>query len=124
MRKKLLLTLFLGSSLLVMAEPIKPNAIYAWVDGDHTCYLLNSMPKISYSGSQAILSFADETTPLVIDLATGKVLKVTFGEYQSTDLNASTQPVKQVGKYIRGGRLLIYKNGALYDVNGQLIQQK
>lgn len=125
MRKTILLiSLFLGMSITTFAEEKVHDAIYVWIDGQSTCYRLSSMPKITYSDSRAILSFRDETTPLILELSEGQQLKVVYGVYEEAGVETThKQPIEQVGKYIRGGRLLIFKDGKLYDVNGRVIQE-
>lgn len=104
------------------------DAIYIWVDGTSTCYRLTDMPKVTYEGTEAILS-VNGTEQLRLDLGE-KHLVITYGVYQETptdveqtELGAQTNsPVRQVGKYIRGGQLIIVKDGVMYDANGRIRQ--
>ena len=122
--KKLLLsalTLFLCTS--IRAE--ETDAIYVWVDGESTCYKLESMPKITYSNGTAILTLSGKTTPeLTLPITDDSSLKVTFGVYkepETTQINGvtTTSKVVQNGKYISGGKLIIVKDGKKYDANGR-----
>ena len=125
--KKLLLTalpLFLCTS--IHAE--ENDAIYVWVDGESTCYKLESMPKITYGNGTAILTLSSKTTPeLTIPINDDNSLKVTFGVYvepTTTKVDAVTTDSKVVknGKYISGGRLIIVKDGKKYDASGRQIE--
>lgn len=117
--KKLFVLFSLFAVMSLYAQEAEHNAVYAWVDGSVTCYRLSEMPKVTYEGQMAILSIRGEEQ-LRIDLGE-KELILTFGEYQSTSVEETTAPVKQVGKYIRGGQLIIVRDGVLYDVTGRTI---
>lgn len=105
------------------------DAVYAWVDGASTCYRLTDMPKVTYEGTEAVLS-VNGTEQLRLDLGE-KRLVITYGVYQSgpsTDVEQTEQdqqtnsPVCQVGKYIRGGQLIIVKDGVMYNAHGRIRQ--
>lgn len=122
--KKLLLTaltLFLCTS--IHAE--ETDAIYVWVDGESTCYKLESIPKITYGNGTATLTLSGKTTPeLTLPITDDSSLKVTFGVYkepETTQINGvtTTSKVVQNGKYISGGKLIIVKDGKKYDANGR-----
>ena len=101
------------------------DAIYAWVDGASTCYRLTDMPKVTYQGTEAVLS-VNGTEQLRLDLGE-KNLVITYGVYQSgpsTDVEQTeqdAQTVRKVGKYIRGGHLIIVRDGVMYDAHGRLL---
>ena len=105
------------------------DAIYVWVDGTSTCYRLTDMPKVTYEGTEAILS-VNGTEQLRLDLGE-KRLVITYGVYQSgpstgveqTEQDTQTNtPVRQAGKYIRGGQLIIVKDAVMYDAHGRIRQ--
>lgn len=123
MRKLLLTVLTLFLCTYIHAE--ETDAIYVWVDGESTCYKLESMPKITYSNGTAILTLAGKTTPeLTIPITDDNSLKVTFGVYkeptttQIEGIKTDSKVVKN-GKYISGGKLIIVKDGKKYDASGK-----
>ena len=125
MRKTLLTFLTLFLCTYIHAE--ETDAIYVWVDGESTCYKLESMPKITYGNGTAILTLSGKTTPeLTIPITDNNNLKVTFGVYQeptTTSVNGitTTSKVVQNGKYISGGKLIIVKDGKKFDASGKEI---
>ena len=125
MRKTLLTFLTLFLCTYIHAE--ETDAIYVWVDGESTCYKLESMPKITYGNGTAILTLSGKTTPeLTIPITNNNNLKITYGVYQeptttSIDGITSTSKVVQNGKYISGGKLIIVKDGKMYDTSGKEI---
>ena len=123
MRKTLLTALTLFFCTYIHAE--ETDAIFVWVDGESTCYKLESMPKITYSNGTAILTLSGKTTPeLTIPITDNNNLKITYGVYQepttpSVNGITATSKVVQNGKYISGGRLIIVKDGKKYDTSGK-----
>ncbi len=126
MRKKnfLLATMLVSVSLQLKAEENVIDGVFAWVNGSSTCYHLSDVPKVTCKDGFAILSLGDSDTPqLKIELKDDATLEITFGTYsdgagvQTTELTK----VEKSGKYIKGGRLIIVKDGKQYDVNGTLI---
>jgi hypothetical protein len=61
MRKILLTTLTLFFCSYMHAE--ENDAIYVWIDGESTCYKLESMPKVTFGNGTAILTLSGKTTP-------------------------------------------------------------
>ena len=125
MRKILFTVLTLFLSTYIHAE--EKDAIYVWVDGESTCYKLESMPKITFGNGTAILTLSSKTTPeLTIPITDNNNLKVTFGVYQNhtttrmEGIKTDSKVVKN-GKYISGGRLIIVKDGKKYDASGNEI---
>ena len=121
-----LLAVFSFQVPTVAAE--EADAIYAWVDGASTCYRLTDMPKVTYQDTEAVLS-VNGVEQLRLDLGE-KRLVITYGVYQSgpsTDIEPTEQgaqtdtPVRQVGKYIRGGQLVIVRDGVCYDIHGRTL---
>ena len=123
MRKILFTVLTLFLCTYIHAE--EKDAIYVWVDGESTCYKLESMPKITYGNGTATLTLSGKTTPeLTLPITDDNSLKVTFGVYkepETTQINGvtTTSKVVQNGKYISGGKLIIVKDGKKYDANGR-----
>lgn len=122
-----LVAVFSFRAQTVAAE--ETDAVYVWVDGTSTCYRLTDMPKVTYEGTEAILS-VNGTEQLRLDLGE-KPLVITYGVYQETptDIEQTGQdgqtnsPVQQVGKYIRGGQLIIVRDGVCYDANGRILHR-
>lgn len=118
-----LVAVFSFRAQTVAAEEV--DAIYVWVDGASTCYRLTDMPQVTYEGSIAVLSIKG-TEQLRLDLGE-QHLVITYGVYQQTptDIEQTGQgaqtntPVQQVGKYIRGGQLIIVCDGVRYDIHGR-----
>lgn len=123
MRKILFATLLLTCFLHVMAADETIDGIFAWVSGSSTCYKLSEMPKVSYSGEYAILTLGESSTPqLSVKLEEGATLEITYGTYKPSDIHDVTDShsskVEKIGKFIRGGKLIIVKDGKQYDANG------
>ena len=125
MIKTLLTVLTLFLCTYIHAE--ETDAIFVWVDGESTCYKLESMPKITYGNGTAILTLSGKTTPeLTIPITDNNNLKITYGVYQepttpSVNGITATSKVVQNGKYISGGKLIIVKDGKKYDASGKEI---
>lgn len=122
--KKLLTTFLALLCLAINASEPGNDAIYAWVDGSCTCYKLEAMPKVKYLQDKAILSI-DGKNVLELEITETSKLRITFGFYDETldptgvqTLESSLKPVNKQGKYIKGGKLFVVKNGKLYDING------
>lgn len=122
-----LVAVFSFRAQTVAAEEV--DAIYVWVDGASTCYRLTDMPKVTYEGTEAVLSI-NGTEQLRLDLGE-KRLVITYGVYQSgpstgveqTEQDTQTNtPVRQAGKYICGGQLIIVKDAVMYDAHGRIRQ--
>jgi len=118
--------LFVLASLFLAVTSVQAkgaDAIYAWVDGESTCYQLSQMPRVEYEGNEAIL-IVDNQEKLRLELTENSHLVVTFGEYVPNGLEdvEESATVKKVGKYIYGGRVLIERDGVWYDVYGKIIK--
>lgn len=108
-------------------EPIK--GIFATYEGASAIYKLEDVPQVTYttiSGVQyAVLSFENVTDSVQFALADGKTLEITYGEYQPTptDMESVVSISTDNGqKIIRGGRLLIVKDGKMYDAMGRIVK--
>ena len=114
-------------SVFAYAEEPEVMGIYAWADGDSTCYKLSDVPKVTYDEGAAVLTIGGKEQ-LRVQLTDGAQLKITYGVYidEPTAIEGTeqrpVQAVQQNGKYIRGGRLVIIKDGKMYDANGVKIQ--
>jgi len=119
MKKFLLLFSICVFSISAIGAEKEIDAIYAWVEGTSTCYQLKSMPKVTYVENTAVLTLAGESEPeLTVDLSNGGKLMVTVGVYDPSGVEETNAPVRQEGKYIRGGRLVIVKDGVKFDAVG------
>jgi len=118
--KVLILLMLMCSALATMAA--EKNAIYCWINGSSTCYRLSSNPVITYSDNAAVLTIAG-VEQLRLPMEDISQLTITYGIYQDTPTNnEQAEPstiVEKVGKYIRGGRLIIVKDGKVFDVEGR-----
>lgn len=132
MRKKLIFALAVVAMMLnaKIANANEVNdAVYAWVDGESTCYRLSAMPVVTYNDGYAILTINGDEDVLALKLENGAKLITTFGIYYekpddpSGIQNIEEQPVKKVGKYIIGGRVIIVKDGMQFDLQGNRINQ-
>ncbi len=104
------------------------EAVYCRVTGSSTCYRLSDQPVITYSDSAAVLTI-NGVEQLRLPMEDISQLTITYGEYQyvppvptdNEQVSGSfeVQPVEKVGKYIRGGRLIIVKDGKMYDAQGR-----
>jgi len=120
MKKILLLVSMAFISFAAMAEK-DVDAIYVWVSGSSTCYQLSSMPKVTYADNAAVLTLNGQSTPeLTVPLKDGGKMIVTVGVYQPSAISelGEDTPVQQTGKYIRGGKLVIVKDGQMFDAFG------
>jgi len=128
MMKRVLLILAVAVSSIATAVAAEKDAVYCWVNGSSTCYRLSDEPVITYAGGAAVLTI-DGVEQLRLPMADISQLTITYGEYQNItmdeeQLNGSSnvQPVEKVGKYIRGGRLIIVKDGKMYDAQGREVE--
>ncbi len=110
-----------------------PDAIYVWVDGSAVCYRLDAEPVVKFQNNKAVL-YVDGTEVLCLDLKEHGDLKVVFGQYEEDkdpvgvkDIESESYSVptkvSHSGKYIRGGRVIIVKDGKMYDTNGVVFKQ-
>lgn len=119
----LFFTLLFQIVLQIKADDISSSAVYVWVAGSSTCYQLASMPTVTYKEDVAILTLNNSSTPeLTLPLTDGATLEVTYGKYISENIKQidadKNSIVKKVGKYIKGGKLVIIKEGKHFDING------
>ena len=131
MKKKLSFTLAVMAMFLcttfVHADEMN-DAVYAWVDGESTCYQLSAMPVVTYSDGYAVLTINGDDAVLTLELTEGAKLITTFGIYYEPPIDPTgvqdieEQPVKKVGKYIIGGRVIIVKDGMQFDIAGNRIK--
>lgn len=114
-----------SASLQLKAEENAIDGIFAWANGSCTCYHLSDVPKVTCKDGVAILTLGDSDTPqLKIELKDNTALEITFGTYTNDTgvTSADFSKVEKNGKYIKGGRLIIVKDGKQYDINGTLIK--
>ncbi|MGN1246172.1 MAG: hypothetical protein ACI4UN_06025 [Muribaculaceae bacterium] len=131
--------LLLSAASLLAAIAVTPvnaeniNGIFAWVDGSATCFKLDQSPEVFYTEVDGVtvanLSLRGATEPVLkLPLENGATLEITYGEYTDTPSGAETISVeKSAGnhgrKIIKGGRLIIVKDGRFYDINGIELKQ-
>lgn len=129
MKRTFVLFLFAIFGVIASRADIKMNvddAIYMWVDGSSVCYRLSQMPQIKFVDDNFVL-LIDGVEQLRVKTSSLEDITVTYGEYQSStptdekSVNIADTPVRKVGKYITGGRLIIVKDGKQYDAQGHLI---
>lgn len=104
------------------------DAIYMWVNGSSVCYRLSQMPQIKFVDETFVL-LIDGVEQLRVKTSSLEDITLTYGEYltsTSTDeksIKTTNTPVRKVGKYITGGRLIIVKDGKQFDAQGRLISK-
>lgn len=123
----LLVILFLMTILQIKADDKPIDGIFVWVDRSSTCYRLSDMPTISYSGEYAILTLKGSSKPVLeLRIKNGSQLEITYGTYIPTAIETAEveepSKVEKVGKIIRGGRLIIIRDGKQFDINGMEIK--
>ena len=121
--KKILLSIMMMLVVALSASAEGMNGIIAYVDGGTEAYLLSEQPRVTYSDNSAILSVGGVEVATV-DLSGDKALSIVYGEYQPTAINginadAVTATTQNGKKYIKGGRLIIIKDGKQYDAAGK-----
>jgi len=125
MKKVLLFISALSLSLsYIFANKAETDAIYVWLEGDSTCYQLSENPRVVYEGNDAVL-FVNDEEQLRLTLTDGAQLKVTFGQYMANGIDdvEESPVVKQNGKFLYGGRVIIIKDGVKYDIYGKIITE-
>ena len=116
----------------IFAQNKTPDAIYVWVDGSEVCYRLDAEPVVRFQDSQAIL-YVNGLEVLALDLEEIGDLKIVFGQYEEdkdpvgimeigSESSSPNTKVSHSGKYIRGGKVIIIKDGKMYDMNGVVIK--
>jgi hypothetical protein len=116
----------------ILAWDDTPDAIYVWVDGSSVCYRLEAEPVVKFQDNKAVL-YLDGAEVLSLDLKERGDLKIVFGLYEEEkdpagikeiegDGNSIPTKVSHSGKYIRGGKVIIVKDGKMYDTNGVVIK--
>ena len=128
--KKIILCglLSLLTSVMAQAAPAE-NGIVVYAEGQQTCYLFKQMPTVTYKSEGkdifALLSVEGKETPVVsLKLEGGSRLVVEYGEVDETGVttvSARKQEGKN-GKYIVCGRLIIVKDGKLYNSDGTVVK--
>ena len=128
--KKIILCglLSLLTSVMAQAAPAE-NGIVVYAEGQQTCYLFKQMPTVTYKSEGkdvfALLSVEGKETPVVsLKLEGSSRLVVEYGEVDETGVttvSARKQEGKN-GKYIVCGRLIIVKDGKLYNSDGTVVK--
>lgn len=128
--KKIILCglLSLLTSVMAQAAPAE-NGIVVYAEGLQTCYLFKQMPTVTYKSEGkdvfALLSVEGKETPVVsLKLEGSSRLVVEYGEVDETGVttvSARKQEGKN-GKYIVCGRLIIVKDGKLYNSDGTVVK--
>ena len=128
--KKIILCglLSLLTSVMAQAAPAE-NGIVVYAEGQQTCYLFKQMPTVTYKSEGkdvfALLSVEGKETPVVsLKLEGSSRLVVEYGEVDETGV--TTVPARKqegkTGKYIVCGRLIIVKDGKLYNSDGTVVK--
>lgn len=131
---KFLYTLAIGLFFAtgIFAQSDTPDAIYVWVDGSEVCYRLETEPVVKFQDNKAVL-YINGAEVLSLDLKERGDLKIVFGLYEEDkdpvgikdiegEGNSTPSKVSHSGKYIRGGKVIIVKDGKMYDTNGVVIK--
>ena len=128
--KKIILCglLSLLTSVMAQAAPAE-NGIVVYAEGQQTCYLFKQKPTVTYKSEGkdvfALISVEGKETPVVsLKLEGSSRLVVEYGEVDETGVttvSARKQEGKN-GKYIVCGRLIIVKDGKLYNSDGTVVK--
>ena len=129
--KKIVISVLL--SLLTMLKThaaVPQNGIIVYAEGHQTCYLFEQMPTVTYSnegnGVVAQLSLQGTDTPVVsLKLEGENKLVVEYGQVEESAISniSTTQHTGRNGKYVVCRRLVIVKDGKLYNSDGTIIEQ-
>lgn len=128
--KKIILCglLSLLASIMVQVAHAE-NGIIVYAEGQKTCYLFEQIPTVTYKSEgkdvYALLSVEDRETPVLsLKLEGDSKLVVEYGEVEETGITTVSMRKQdgKNGKYIVCGRLVIVKNGKLYNSNGTIIK--
>ena len=109
------------------AQEAEKDAVYAWVNGTSKCYRLTDMPSLSYDNGAAVLTIRG-VEQLRVPAENISQLTVVYGVYKEAPTSidpvesGENSIVRQVGKYIVGGQLIIVFDGVQYDVHGRRIE--
>ncbi len=109
------------------AQEAEKDAVYAWVNGTSKCYRLTDMPSLSYDNGAAVLTIRG-VEQLRVPAENISQLTIVYGVYKEDPTsvdpaeNRENSIVRQVGKYIVGGQLIIVVDGVQYDVHGRRIE--
>ncbi len=126
------LTVGLLFSIGTFAQSGNPDAIYVWVDGSEVCYRLEASPVVKFIDGSAIL-WVNDREVLSLNLKERGDLRIVFGQYEESkdptgivevaDGDSSLpSKVSHSGKLIRGGRVVVVKDGKMYDMNGVAVK--
>jgi len=117
------------TSMMVQAAPTE-NGIVVYAEGQQTCYLFKQVPTVTYKSVGkdvfAVLSIEGKETPVVsLKLEGDSKLVIEYGEVDESTEVSSISSRKQTGKngkYIVCGRLVIVKDGKLYNSDGTVVK--
>ena len=129
--KRIILSVLLSFQALLMTHAATSlNGIIVYAEGQQTCYLFSQMPTVTYNYDDkdtiAQLSVEAVATPVVSLKLTGESkLVIEYGEVEEeSSVNAVSikQQTGKNGKYIVCGRLVIVKDGRLYNSDGTAVK--
>ncbi len=124
--KYFLIALLLAVTSSVIAA--NRDAVYIWItSNNYVCYKLESKPQITYSNGNVNLTIPGRSKPeLTLPIPAKSRIKMVFGIYgDPQDINIpknQSDTIKQNGKYITGGKLIIVKKGKQYTPSGKRIK--
>lgn len=114
---------------IVRAENVK--GIMATYEGARTTYAFTETPTVKYVTEEGIqyaqLYVAGSAKPVAsFQLAKGKQLLITYAEFEPSGIDGVAVDkvavtMRNGKKYVRGGRLVIIKDGKQYDVDGKVL---
>lgn len=129
--KKIILSVLLSFQVLLMTHAAPTlNGIIVYAEGQQTCCLFNQMPTVTYNydgkDTVAQLSVEDIATPVVLlKLAGESKLVIEYGEVDE-EASVKAVSIKQEagknGKYVVCGRLVIVKDGKVYNSDGTVVK--
>lgn len=106
------------------------NGVVVYAEGQQTCYLFSQMPTVTYNyddkDTVVQLSLEGIAKPVVsLKLAGDNKLVIEYGEVEeSSSIQAVSikQGEGKNGKYVVCGRLVIVKDGKLYNSDGTVVK--
>lgn len=128
--KKIILCGLLSLLTPVMAHAAPAeNGIIVYAEGQQTCYLFKQKPTVTYKSEGkdvfALLSVEGKETPVVsLKLEGDSKLVIEYGEVDETGITTVSTKKQdgKNGKYIVCGRLVIVKDGKLYNSDGTVVK--
>jgi len=128
MKKKIFLVMFTLLMAMTGYASQSMNGIVVYAEGQQTCYLFSEMPAVTYLNSEGIVQAAifvkgKDVPVVVLPLVDENKLVVEYGEVEEVDeIKEVTSKVDKNRKFIQCGRIVIEKDGKLYNTDGTRVK--